>query len=156
MIEKMKALLRENSICVLATSSENRPHCSLMAYVTDEHVAALYIVTLKTSQKYRNIAQNPNVSLLVDSRVDDRSEIGSIKALTVSGISTLVRDKADKDLVLTRIEQNHPQLRGLVLHPDAEVIAIQIESFLLLDGPTQAHFAIGLPHAGHILPCSVE
>jgi len=139
MLEKMKALLKGNSLCILATCSENRPHCSLMTYVTDEQGEAIYAVTLKTSRKYRNIAQNPNVSLLVDSRLND-GIIGSIKALTVSGVCSLVRTETKKAAILTRIGQNHPHLRDLLLHPDAEVIAIAVESFLLLEGPTQANF----------------
>ena len=37
MIEKIEALVRRKDICVLSTVSENvTPHCSLMAYVTDD------------------------------------------------------------------------------------------------------------------------
>jgi general stress protein 26 len=140
MLEKMKALLRENSLCVLATCSENKPHCSLMTYVTDEQAEAIHTVTLNTSRKYSNIAQNSRVSLLVDSRVNDGSEAGSIKALTVSGVSSLVKDETEKAAILTRIGQNHPHLRDLVLNPDAEIITIDVECFLLLEGPTLAHF----------------
>jgi nitroimidazol reductase NimA-like FMN-containing flavoprotein (pyridoxamine 5'-phosphate oxidase superfamily) len=140
MLEKMRALLRENSMCVLATCLDNRTHCSLMTYVTDQEGTTLHTVTLKTSRKYRNMVQNPHVSLLVDSRVDDRSERGRIKALTVFGVSSFVRDEKNRDLILTRIRQEHPHLSELLSHPDAEVIAIHAESFLLLEGPTQAHF----------------
>lgn len=124
----------------MATCSENKPHCSLMTYVADEQAEAIHTVTLNTSRKYSNIAQNSRVSLLVDSRVNDGSEAGSIKALTVSGVSSLVKDETEKAAILTRIGQNHPHLRGLVLHPDAEIITIDVETFLLLEGPTLAHF----------------
>jgi nitroimidazol reductase NimA-like FMN-containing flavoprotein (pyridoxamine 5'-phosphate oxidase superfamily) len=141
MLEKMKALLRENSLCVLATCSENMPHCSLMTYITDEQAEAIHTVTLNTSRKYRNIRQNPRVSLLVDTRLKDGSEAGDIKALTISGVSSFVSDETERVAILTRIGQNHPQLRDLVLHPDAEVITIEVECFLLLEGPTHAYFA---------------
>ena len=49
MIEKMKEFLRENSIGVLATCSENKPHCSLMTYVTDEQAKTIHIITLNTT-----------------------------------------------------------------------------------------------------------
>ena len=141
MLDKMKRLLSESSICVLATCSENKPLCSLMTYVTDEQANRVYFVTLKTSRKYKNIAQNPHVSLLVDSRAAaGRSDAGSIEALTAFGISSIVRNKADKDSILARIGRSNPHLRELLAHPDAEVISIQVESFLLLEGPTQAHF----------------
>jgi len=41
MIEKIKALVREKDTCVLATVSENSPHCSLMSYVTDSEIIAV-------------------------------------------------------------------------------------------------------------------
>ena len=140
MLEKAKALLRENSLCVLATCSENNPHCSLMSYVTDERAEAIHMVTLRTSRKCLNIIQNPHVSLLVDSRANIEGGTAGITALTVSGTSSLVRDPIEKTAVLARMERAHPHLRELVLHPDAEVIAVDVESFLLLEGPTRSSF----------------
>lgn len=64
MLNRIKAILGENSLCVLATCSENRPHCSLMAYSYDIQENILYMMTLKTTQKYRNIRHNSQVSVL--------------------------------------------------------------------------------------------
>ena len=36
--------------------------------------------------------------------------------------------------------ERHPHLRDIAVDPDAEVVAIKVTSFLLLDGPTEAHF----------------
>jgi general stress protein 26 len=140
MIEKMKALLKENSMCVLASSSGDRPHCSLMAYVTDEEAKTLFMVSLMTSRKSRNLSVNPYISLLVDNRTEAGGDIGSILALTVSGVCSVVADGEEKDLIQNRIVQAHPRLHGLAYHPDAEVIAIKVQSLLLLEGPTTAHF----------------
>jgi general stress protein 26 len=140
MIEKMKTLLRRNSMAVLATCTENKPYCSLMTYVTDEQALTLYTATLKTSRKYKNILENPHVSLLVDSRMDDLGDAESIKALTIGGICFTVKDKAVKGSILTRILEHNPHLHPLLSHPDVEVIAVQVESFLLLDGPMESSF----------------
>lgn len=140
MIEKMKALLKEDSICVLASSSGDRPHCSLMAYVTDGEAETLFMVTLKSSRKYRNLSLNPHVSLLVDTRTHANGDRGNISALTVSGVSSIMTDRADKDLILRRIVGAHPHLQDLAYHPDAEVISVKVETLLLLEGPTSAHF----------------
>jgi general stress protein 26 len=141
MIDKMKSLLKENSMCVLATSSDNKPHCSLMAYVTDDAANTLFMVTLKTSRKYRNLTLNPHVSLLVDTRTDAKGGTrGGILALTVSGVSSVLKGGADKDLILSRILETHPHLKDLAFDPDAEVISIRVESLLLLEGASTAHF----------------
>jgi len=39
-----------------------------MAYIYDIQKNILYMMTLKTTQKYRNIRHNPQVSVLVDTR----------------------------------------------------------------------------------------
>jgi general stress protein 26 len=140
MIERMKALLRENSMGVLATCLNDRPHCSLMAYVTDESAENVYMVTLRASQKYSNLSQNPNVSLLVDSRMSGNTPREHIQALTLSGVCSTPRDERDRKSALHRIEEKHPHLQELVNNPDVEVICVSIKTLLLLDGPATAHF----------------
>lgn len=66
MLEQIKTLVRENDMCVLATGSGEGPHTSLMAYICDEDVTAIYLVTPSQSLKYRNIMLDGRVSLLVD------------------------------------------------------------------------------------------
>ena len=140
MVKKSKTLLKENSMCVLASSFDNRPHCSLMAYVTDEEANTLYMVTLKKSRKYRNISINPHVSLLVDTRTDAKGDAGSVLALTVAGLTSVLKDGIDKDLILRRVVQAHPHLKDLALDPDAEAISIKVQSLLLLEGALNAQF----------------
>ena len=68
MLAEMKALAIEKNICVLATVGGRKPHCSLMAYVTDENCTEIYMVTHKNTNKYKNLMENPSVSLLIDTR----------------------------------------------------------------------------------------
>jgi nitroimidazol reductase NimA-like FMN-containing flavoprotein (pyridoxamine 5'-phosphate oxidase superfamily) len=141
MNERMKSLLKENSMCVLATSSDDKPHCSLMAYVTDEDdVNTLFMVTPGSSRKFRNLSLNHHVSLLVDTRADSKGDRGNILALTVSGVCLTVENRADKDAILRRIVGAHPHLQDLAYHPEAEVISVRVETLLLLEGATTAHF----------------
>ena len=141
MIEKIKALVREKDICVLATASANKPHCSLMAYTTDDECREIYMVTNRETKKYRNLVQNPSVSLLIDTRdeVKDSSRMEA-KALTVEGEFQRIEDETRKNAIRSRLLKKHPHLEALALHPDAEVFSIKVVSFLLLEGPTDAYF----------------
>ena len=60
MLERMKALVREKDICVLATVEGSKPHCSLMAYITDDNCLEFYLVTHRHTAKYRNLMENPS------------------------------------------------------------------------------------------------
>jgi nitroimidazol reductase NimA-like FMN-containing flavoprotein (pyridoxamine 5'-phosphate oxidase superfamily) len=140
MIEKIKAILRENNVCVLATCSAAGPHCSFMGYVPGPDEITLYMVTLKTTKKYANIMENSQVSVLADTRIESFSRPAEIRALTVSGVCSPVREAQERQWAIARIMETHPHLSGLAAHPDAEVLAVRAESFLLLDGPLDAHF----------------
>jgi nitroimidazol reductase NimA-like FMN-containing flavoprotein (pyridoxamine 5'-phosphate oxidase superfamily) len=141
MLDEMKALVREKDICVLATVSNNRPHCSLMAYVANDACTEIYMVTLKDSKKYRNLSENPWVSLLIDTREEDRGpRRPQAKALTVTGLFEQIRDDDMRRQIREALIRRHSQLEGFADHPDAEVFSIRIHSFLLLDGLTNSHF----------------
>jgi nitroimidazol reductase NimA-like FMN-containing flavoprotein (pyridoxamine 5'-phosphate oxidase superfamily) len=141
MLEKMKALAREKDICVLATISGTKPHCSLMAYVTDDDCREIYMITHRRTTKYQNLLENPNVSLLMDTREEHHSAGRHHgKALTVSGTFEPMVDGEKRRSVRAKFLARHPNLKEFMDDPDAEPICIKVTSFLLLEGLTNAHF----------------
>lgn len=127
-------------MCVLATCYDNKPHCSLMAYLPNQEADIVYMVTRKKTHKYKNLLENPNVSLLIDTRTQE-GPLGraAVQALTISGICTPVQEPAERDSVCSQIVIQHPHLKELAEHPDAAIISIKLDSFLLLDGALKAH-----------------
>jgi len=141
MLDKMKALVKEKDMCVLATVSNNRPHCSLMAYVANEAATEIYMVTFKNTKKYQNLRENPWVSLLIDTREEDLgSRRPRAKAITVTGVFEQIRDHNLRHQIRETLLSRHAQLEGFADHPEAEVFSIRIHSFLLLDGIKDAYF----------------
>ncbi|MDX1709054.1 MAG: pyridoxamine 5'-phosphate oxidase family protein, partial [Desulfobacterales bacterium] len=119
MLTEMKALAKQNDICVLATVAGQKPHCSLMAYVTDDNCEEIYMVTHKNSSKYQNLMQNPAVSLLIDTR--EKSHRSDAKALTVEGVFRRIENAVKQKQVASRLLQTHPHLATFMQHPEAEV-----------------------------------
>ena len=141
MIEKMKALVKRKDICVLATVSENSPHCSLMAYVTDNDCSEIYMVTNRQTTKFRNLAANPSVSLLIDTREEHSgAQRPNAQALTVSGVYQEILDNTKKTRVRKELLDKHPHIKELMDMQDAEILCVKVKSFLLLDGLSEAHF----------------
>jgi nitroimidazol reductase NimA-like FMN-containing flavoprotein (pyridoxamine 5'-phosphate oxidase superfamily) len=138
MLAEMKALAREKNICVLATVGGQKPHCSLMAYATDENCTEIYMVTHKNTNKYKNLMENPSVSLLIDTR--EISPRTKAKALTVEGVCTAIKREEKRKKVHARILEVHPNLSEFINHPETEILCVRIQSFLLLDGLQEAHY----------------
>lgn len=138
MREQMTAMVKENDICVLATAGDNRPHCSLMAYVAAQTGESLYMATPRHSRKFKNLSRNPAVSLLIDTRAKHPRE--KTKALTVSGVCTPLADPTERRDAAERLLAAHPQLATLFEDPDVAILCVKAESFLLLDGVSEARF----------------
>jgi nitroimidazol reductase NimA-like FMN-containing flavoprotein (pyridoxamine 5'-phosphate oxidase superfamily) len=141
MLEEMKELARQRDLCVLATVSSGNPHCSLMAYATDEDCREIYMVTQKGTKKYENLISNPSVSLLIDTRTEQNtSQPLQARALTIAGIFQEIDDESKRKLVRTRLVERHPYLAGFIDQGDTELICIKATSFLVLNGLQEAHF----------------
>jgi nitroimidazol reductase NimA-like FMN-containing flavoprotein (pyridoxamine 5'-phosphate oxidase superfamily) len=141
MLEKMKKFVREMDLCVMATASEGKPHCSLMVYVVDDDCQEIYMTTLRHTTKFRNLMENPMVSLLIDNRVDHSGSLRSeTKAMTVAGRYSSLENSDKISLIREKLLARHPHLAKFLGHPDAEVLRIRISSFLLLNGLAEADF----------------
>lgn len=138
MLEKVTALLKSNDMCVLATCRDHKPHCSLMAYVTDEDGLTVYMATRKDTTKFQNLMVNPRVSLLVDTRVQNPGERSRIRSVTVEGLASPIEDAAEDNEVRRRLGERHPQIRRLLEDPLSATIAVKVKGLLLLEGPEKA------------------
>ncbi len=137
-LEKIKTLIRENDICVLATLGSNGPHTSLMAYICSTDCTEIYLVTPVKTLKYRNLESNATVSLLVDTREKESRQ--NIQALTITGKAHIIRDAGKINAVRSKIQQRHAHLRELLDQPDIAFICVSVETYQLLDGVYKAHF----------------
>jgi nitroimidazol reductase NimA-like FMN-containing flavoprotein (pyridoxamine 5'-phosphate oxidase superfamily) len=140
--EKARALIGEQVICVLATASGNRPHCSLMAYASNAPCTEIYMVTMKDSRKYRNMCANPAVSLLIDNRQGTSTSYTDTLALNLSGRFQPIIEATQKKKILEVLSKRHPALVDLFDNPGGEPVKIIIESILLLEGATNAYYGI--------------
>ena len=140
-MEKMKSLVRNHDTCVLATTSKGRPHCSLMAYAADDACGEIYMVTPRTTSKYRNLMDNPHVSLLIDTREEHPGKRRpEAQALTIEGEVRPIQDKGKQLSAEARLTATHPYMKDFIENEDAEVISIKVVSFLLLEGLSDAYY----------------
>jgi nitroimidazol reductase NimA-like FMN-containing flavoprotein (pyridoxamine 5'-phosphate oxidase superfamily) len=143
MLEKMKELVRTQHVCVLATVSGGQPHCSLMSYAAAADCREMYMVTIKNTKKFRNLTDNPSVSLLVDTRAEEeRGQRHQAKALTVNGLFEDVKDQEKRDMIRARLLDRHPHLKILADDPDAGFFTVRIKSMQLLEGVAEASFVM--------------
>ena len=140
MLETMKSIAKENTLCVLATVNENAaPHCSLMAYATDDRCGEIYMATLRNTGKFENLQKNSEVSLLIDTR--DMKTYRPIRALTINGVYQSIENEKTKTQIMNKLLKRHPNLKDFFSHTDIVFLCIKLRSFLLLNDVSESHYA---------------
>jgi nitroimidazol reductase NimA-like FMN-containing flavoprotein (pyridoxamine 5'-phosphate oxidase superfamily) len=109
-----------------------------MAYVTDENCTEIYMVTHKNTNKYKNLMENPAVSLLIDTR--EISHRSKAKALTVEGVCAAIESEEKRKKVHAKLLGVHPHLAEFINHSEAQILCVKIRSFLLLNGLQESYF----------------
>jgi general stress protein 26 len=136
MMKTMTDIVKNHDLCVLATVSQGKPHCSLMSYIPDEEGREIYMISLQGTAKYHNLMQNPSVSLLIDTREENKGQDRNVvKALTITGeFRHAIDEPGKRDAIRSRFMNQHPHLKELLNDPGAVLFSITVQSFQLLHG----------------------
>ncbi|MBI5844097.1 MAG: pyridoxamine 5'-phosphate oxidase family protein [Deltaproteobacteria bacterium] len=131
-------ILNRTRICVLATESGGVPHTSLMACAFDEKRRSLIVATGANTKKFSNISLNPNVSVLVDTRLESQDrDLSAVKALSLSGRAIRI-PKEELQGARELLCKANPDLSGFLNDFGLVLLHIEIKKALFLDGPQNA------------------
>lgn len=135
-MDKAREMIKESKLCVLSTSLKDVPNSSLMKYATDENVTEIYMLASDESVKCRNIRENQNASLLIDTRITEVNP----RALKVYGKAEIVADKESAHNYLEKLLAVNPDLSVFKGSSKSCIILVRITGFLLMDGITEGGF----------------
>ena len=131
-------ILRSSPLCVLCTCKDDIPDASLMLYLCDEEGTKMHMLTLRETNKFKNITANANVSLLVDTRGAGPGGADRAQALTVHGRASIVEDPETAKRLIDRLARRHPYLANLAGNETVQVIEVLITGILFLENVDKA------------------
>lgn len=138
MLNKIAEFVHTQGHCVLATcggeAGSCAPHASLMAFCAAPDCGEFWLATQKNTKKFRNLAENPRASLLIDDR---SAQAGPRQALTVAVHAAFFAQAAQEQAARAALLARHPGLSGFLADPDVLVLRLVAESFQLLTGLTE-------------------
>jgi hypothetical protein len=131
-----RKLLRSEHFAVLATCGRRGSHASLVAVLTAPEQRALVFFTPRGTLKYRNLAADPRVSLLLSRRPGRGGRRGL--AMTAAGrVRELPRGAADH--WMQRFLRANPGLKGVAVAGDCAVFMLRPRRLSLATGVRQVH-----------------
>ena len=129
--ETIRSLFRTQKLAVLSTHSSGQPYASLVAFVASEDLEHLYFATIRTTRKYNNLAVDPRVAMLIDSRSNLDSDIHSAVAVTATGTATEVREQ-ERDQSTELYLSRHPYLQDFVRAESCALLEVAVNTYYLV------------------------
>jgi heme iron utilization protein len=125
----LKEVIGTQYFAVLNTLGEGLPYSNLVAFAISDNLRTLVFITDRNTRKFRNIQENTNISLLIDNRTNQPSDISQAIAITIIGTAYEERDKKNslKDIFLSR----HPQLKQFVDNPNNAMILVAVSEYII-------------------------
>ena len=90
---------------------------------------SLVFITDRNTRKYRNIKENNHLSLLIDNRTNQPSDITQAIAITVIG--TAREEVTSRDRYQVIFLARHPQLKQFVDYPNSALILVTVSEYII-------------------------
>ena len=125
----LKDIFSAQYFAVLSSVGKGQPYSNLVAFAVTEDLNSLIFVTGRNTLKYRNIIQNQRVSLLIDSRTNNPTDVEKATAITVIGQAY---EEADTKKGFHTVYLNkHPHLGQFINNPDSALIAVSVSDYII-------------------------
>jgi len=124
-------IIKNQKYAVVATQGLDELYTTLIAYYSTDDLKNIYFVTSKRSKKYRNLINNPNVSLLIDDRKNKSSDILNATAITAIGQAFEIKYNLSK--IINLYINKHPKLKKFIESPESVLIEIKVDKYIIVN-----------------------
>lgn len=135
-INKKKELI--SNICasqyfgVLATSRENKPYTTIVAFVLDDDLQNLYFSTPRDTKKFSQLSSNKAVSFLVHNSSNNPEDLSKAVGITITGKAFELPKKASQKSIETFLVK-HPQMKEFIHSENTAFIGLSIERYDIVE-----------------------
>jgi hypothetical protein len=125
-VHRLAALDKNQLHGVLATSSNDQPYTSMVAFALTPDQRGIVFVTPLKSVKFRNMLSNRRVALLIDNRSNSERDYLEAESVTLLGEAVPVRRGKRWNELAAVLAEKHPHLRGVIQSPQSRLIMVRI------------------------------
>ncbi|MBN1226809.1 MAG: pyridoxamine 5'-phosphate oxidase family protein [Deltaproteobacteria bacterium] len=88
-VDRVSKMVREvlvnQNLAVLATHSSGQPYANLVAFLATKNLKEIVFATRCTTRKYMNIIKDARVALVIDTRLNEKTDFHKAMAVTLTG-----------------------------------------------------------------------
>jgi nitroimidazol reductase NimA-like FMN-containing flavoprotein (pyridoxamine 5'-phosphate oxidase superfamily) len=124
-------LFSEQLLAVLGTQGRRGPYGSLVAFYATDDLKNILFATARSTRKYENLMQTPQVSMVIDSRTNKERDFQEAIAVTVTGKVKEVIG-SERGGFETLYLKKHPGLLDFAQSPACALLKIEVETYYIV------------------------
>lgn len=128
--DRLTNILISQKLAVLATDKDEQPYNCLVAIAGTADLKHLMCCTSRSTRKYKELTDNPRVSILIDNRSNTESDFDNALAVTATGRATEARGVEREQLAGIYLEK-HANLVDFVNSQDSALIRIDVSEYII-------------------------
>ena len=125
----LEKVLNTQYFAVLNTLGEGLPYSNLVSFTVTENLRALVFVTNRNTRKYKNIKENNNISLLIDNRTNQPSDVS--QAIAITAIGTACEEVENRSSLQAIFLARHPQLKQFVDDQNNAIMLVTVSEYII-------------------------
>jgi len=126
-------VIKASRFAVLATEGDGQPHVSLIAITPFKSFRQLIFATYRNTLKYRNLAHNSKVAVLIENENVNITGLTEKVALTIIG-KTIEISISDREAAYQAHLERHPEMESFMLSSDCALIMVIAQSYQVVYG----------------------
>ncbi|MCK7530220.1 MAG: pyridoxamine 5'-phosphate oxidase family protein [Marinilabiliales bacterium] len=131
--EYIEGILKTSRFAVLATEGNGQPHTSLIAITPFGSFRQLIFATYRNTLKYRNLANNNKVAVLIESGDVNMKGLQESIVLTIIGHTEEI-SIAENEAAYQAHLKRHPEMESFMLSSDCALILVIAQSYQVVNG----------------------
>jgi putative heme iron utilization protein len=131
LVQEIVTLCEEQHLAVLCTQYNGQPFGNLVVFAMSDDLRYLCFATSRATRKYRNLAADPRLALLIDSRQHYPQDLQAASALTITG-RMVEAEEAVRSMLRSRYLVRHPHLRDFLDTPEVALLMVAVAQYDLV------------------------
>ena len=133
-LSQIRKTLDSQRFGVLSTIEHDHPYCSLVAFNVTSDFSQIIFMTASTSQKFRNLQENPNIAMFFDTRSNQPGDLSTAKTVCAHGKIHSILNLEDPNSVSLKNDflTKHPYMADFLQQPTTKLIVFQVFEYLMV------------------------
>jgi heme iron utilization protein len=127
----LKELFKSQLFAALATQQLTRPYSNLIAFAVTPDLKEILFITRRETHKYANPLSNNGVSILIDNRTNNNTDLRNAIAVTAVGAAEEVKGNQKESLLQLYLVKHH-DLEKFAHSSEAALFKVKVKKYFIV------------------------